>query len=333
MRGRKGVAAGVSVAMLVPVVTLTAVLLLGTMMQAELHQRAAANAANLRAEEGKKYLRASILRGASNESLVNLYAAGKLPIDVDYLLAIDHNGTVLAERNEVILSLNPGDNVTLTPGQLDPRLSVYDGDFWRMKREVRELILHTSDGNTYHLSWGPWGGFMAATYSTNTATTSTATTRTTTTFTVTVSVRQTVYAPSTTTYTYLIRPRTFMTEPFMYVSASCTAEASYIRYSSDWTEWSDLRVSCDVSVSGSGPPYSYSLSANYCSSSGSSSSNRFSIGCSSDGTVEFIRSDRLTIPVSITVTSNYQISRSGSCTLIATIWYGQGTTSCSMSLG
>jgi hypothetical protein len=213
MRSRKGVAAGVSVAILVPTITLVSVLLLGLVMQANNAQLAGANAADLQAEEAKKLLRASILRGPSNDTWVNLYAAGKLPISVDYLIATGYDGGIIAERDEVILTLRPGDNVTLRPSQLDLALEPYDNDYWRMRREVKALILHTSDGNTFYLSWGPWGGMLAATFSTNTATTSTSYTTTTTTHTVSVSVIQTIYMPSTRTYTVWIAPSTFTTQP------------------------------------------------------------------------------------------------------------------------
>jgi hypothetical protein len=160
---RKAVSAAVSVAMLLPVVALVSMLLLGVIMQTEMSRRAAVNAADLKAEEAKKLLRVTILRGLSNESLVNLYAAGKLPIEIDYLIVTGYDGSVIAERNEIILALRPGDNVTVTPGWLDPGLEGYNNDFWRMRREVRSLILHTSDGNTFYSSWGPWGKEFVAT--------------------------------------------------------------------------------------------------------------------------------------------------------------------------
>jgi hypothetical protein len=331
MRGKKGVAAGVSVAILVPTITLVSVLLLGLVMQANKAQLAGANAADLQAEEAKKYLRASIIRGASGRSLINLYAAGKLPIHVDYLLATAYNGTVLAEKDGLIISLNPGDNVTLAPSQLDPRLAPYDGDYWRMRREVRQIILHTSDGNTFYLSWGPWGGALAATFSTNTATTFTAYTTTTTTHTVSVFVIRTIYMPTTHTYTVWITPRTFTTEPLMFVSASCNVQTNYNRYyygGSYRTDWYDLSVSCTVTVSGGvSPPYSYSLSAGYCSSSGSASSNTFNVDCSRGGTYVSDWSNTLTISVGLTVNS---MSKSGSCALQA--GSGQGSTSCTVNM-
>jgi archaellum component FlaF (FlaF/FlaG flagellin family) len=160
---RKAVSAAVSVAMLLPVAALVSTLLLGVIMQTGMSRRAAANAADLKAEEAKKLLRVTILRGPSNESLVNIYAAGKLPIQVDYLIAEGYDGSVIAERNEIILVLRPGDNVTVTPGWLDPGLEGYNNDFWRMRREVRSLILHTSDGNTFYASWGPWNKEFVAT--------------------------------------------------------------------------------------------------------------------------------------------------------------------------
>jgi hypothetical protein len=160
---RKAVSAAVSVTMLLPVAVLVSTLLLGVTVQTEMSSRAAANAADLKAEEAKKLLRVTILRGPSNESLVNIYAAGKLPIQVDYLIAIGYDGGIITERDEIILVLRPGDNITVTPGWLDPGLEGYDNDFWMMRREVRSLILHTSDGNTFYASWGPWGKEFVAT--------------------------------------------------------------------------------------------------------------------------------------------------------------------------
>jgi hypothetical protein len=331
VKGKKGVAAGVSVAILVPTITLVSVLLLGLVMQANNAQLAGANAADLQAEEGKKYLRAAIIRGASNQSLVNLYAAGKLPIHVDYLLATAYDGTVLAEKNGLIISLNPGDNVTLAPSQLDTRLAPYDGDYWRMRREVKALILHTSDGNTFYLSWGPWGGALAATFSTNTATTSTSYTTTTTTHTVSASVTRTINIRSTSTYTVRMTPRTFTTEPLMFVSASCNVQTGYNSYyygGSYRTDWYDLSISCTVSVSGIvNPPYSYTLYAGYCISSGSASSNTFTVGCNREGTYATTWSDSLIYSVGLTV---YSVSKYGSCTLQA--GYGQGSTSCTINM-
>jgi len=341
MRSRKGVAAGVSVAILVPTITLVSVLLLGLVMQANKAQLAGANAADLQAEEGKKYLRASIIRGASNQSLVNLYAAGKLPIHVDYLLATAYNGTVLAEKNGVIISLNPGDNVTLAPSQLDARLAPYDGDYWRMRREVRQLILHTSDGNTFYLSWGPWGGALAATFSTNTATTSTSYTTTTTTHTVSVSVIRTIYMPSTETRVvtvgYPTRFTTSSTQPPLFISVSCTGSATYSWVSlGSYYRWDNPSVSCNVSVSGQGPPYSYSMSmsAPYlsCSSSGSSSSTSFSTGCSRNGYAGASGDmyTPLTLTVYVSVTGGGKTaSGSGYCFLYPGLY--SGTSSCSTS--
>jgi hypothetical protein len=337
MRGKKGVAAGVSVAILVPTITLVSVLLLGLVMQANKAQLAGANAADLQAEEAKKYLRASIIRGASGRSLINLYAAGKLPIHVDYLLATAYNGTVLAEKDGLIISLNPGDNVTLAPSQLDPRLAPYDGDYWRMRREVRQIILHTSDGNTFYLSWGPWGGALAATFSTNTATTSTAYTTTTTTHTVSVFVIRTIYMPSTETHVvtvgYPTGFATSSTQPPLFISVSCTVSATYIWQSAgSYYNWYNPSTSCDVSVSGQGPPYSYSMSSIGCSSSGSSSSTSFSISCSGSG---FVGSSGdmytpLTVRVSVSVTGG-GITASGrsSCDLYP--GYDSGRRSCSLS--
>ena len=250
---RKAVSAAVSVAMLLPTAVLVSTLLLGVTMQTEMSRRAAANAADLKAEEAKKLLRVTILRGPSNESLVNIYAAGKLPIQVDYLIAIGYDGGIITERDEIILALRPGDNVTVTPGWLDPGLEGYNNDFWRMRREVRSLILHTSDGNTFYASWGPWNKEM-----------------------VIASGGRGGGGPSP-----------------LSISATCTVGA---------TVWWDplinvgfaqnFRLSCNVIVSGSGPPYSYSMfywtrppdfaypNRPICSTTGTVYSGNFNDGCS-----------------------------------------------------
>jgi len=341
MRSRKGVAAGVSVAILVPTITLVSVLLLGLMMQANKAQLAGANAADLQAEEAKKLLRASILRGPSNDTWVNLYAAGKLPISVDYLIATGYDGGIIAERDEVILTLRPGDNVTLRPSQLDLALESYDNDYWRMRREVKALILHTSDGNTFYLSWGPWGGALAATFSTNTATTSTSYTTTTTTHTVSVSVIRTIYMPSTATRVvtvgYPTRFTTSSTQPPLFISVSCTGSATYSWMSlGSYYRWDNPSVSCNVSVSGQGPPYSYSMSMSApnlsCSSSGSSSSTSFSTGCSRNGYAGASGGmyTPLTVRVDVSVTGGGKTaSGSGYCYLYP--GYNYGTSSCSTS--
>jgi len=211
---RKATAAAVSLAMLLPTAALVSVLLLGVSMQSEAARRAGLNAADLKAEDAKKLLRVSILRGPSNESLVNLYAAGRLPINVDYLLAVDADGNVVVEREGVILTLRPGENMTLTPGDLDPALAIYDNDFWGMRRELTSLILHTSDGNTFHASWGPWVGQSAATVTSPGG--GATTTYTTTTVTMTVS-------PTVTTLTSYVMTHTTQYTPFTVTQVAATS--------------------------------------------------------------------------------------------------------------
>ncbi|MEM4417519.1 MAG: hypothetical protein QXD32_05630 [Nitrososphaerota archaeon] len=264
-RGRGGVSAAVSIAVLVPVLTLASVLLLSVYVQATMSQQAGLNQAGLAAEEGKKYLRVTALRGPSNQTLINLYGAGKLPITVDYLLVELQNGTILAERGGNILSVGPGENVTVAPSQLDPRLAPYDGDYWKAKREIRQLILHTSDGNSLYLSWGAWAGATAATYSTNTATTTTQTSSTTTTIVQTGTVLYRVLAASTTvTTSYIGGPRSFTSvsgwqAPYA-VSFSCDVWGRYYYSSIQGTYvWTIVEIDCTVTASGAVPPYAVYL--------------------------------------------------------------------------
>jgi hypothetical protein len=141
---RKAVSAAVSVAMLLPVATLVSTLLLGVIMQTEMSRRAAANAADLKAEEAKKLLRVTILRGPSNESLVNIYAAGKLPIQVDYLIAEGYDGSVIAERNEIISGAKAGGQRNRHSGLARPR-----------PRRLQQRLLEDEEGgevaDTSHL--------------------------------------------------------------------------------------------------------------------------------------------------------------------------------------
>jgi len=259
--GRKAVSAAVSVALLLPVITLASMLILNAYIQSTLSQNAALNQAGLAAEEGKKYLRATALRGPSNQTLINLYGASKLPITIDYLIVELQNGTVLVEKSGNILTVNPGENITIAPSQLDPRLSPYDGDYWKAKREIRQFILHTGDGNTLYLSWGQWAGATAVTYSTNTATTWTTTTTTTTSITETATYLYLVRMATTTTTTHYIGgPRYTTTVPGWTgpysATASCTLSGYYV-YRSGWGYyWLSFNIDCTVTASGGIPPYS-----------------------------------------------------------------------------
>ena len=207
---RRGVSAAISIAILLPVLVFISMGILNVYVKIRMTQQAGVGQAELVAGAGKEYLRVTALRGPSNETLINLQGAGKFSITVDYLMVIASNGSVIVEREGPIITVNPGDNVTIRPSRLDPRLAPYDGDYWRAKRELSQVIFHSSDGNTILLSWGPWGGRAAATYTrtetetryvtrtdtiyvtvtetrteTRTATTQTTTTQTTTTTTTT----------------------------------------------------------------------------------------------------------------------------------------------------
>jgi len=350
--GRKAVSAAVSVALLVPVITLASMLILNAYIQSTLSQNAALNQAGLAAEEGKKYLRATALRGPSNQTLINLYGAGKLPITIDYLIVELQDGTVLVEKSGDILTVNPGENVTIAPSQLDPRLSPYDGDYWKAKREIGRLILHTGDGNTLYLSWGQWAGATAVTYSTNTATTWTTSTTTTTTITETATYLYVVRMASTRTVTSTIgAPRSTTSIPgwggSYSVTASCTLSGSYY-YSTirGGYVWTGFNIDCTVTASGATPPYSvtgsYRLTAIYApwpqpSTSGSIGSYTIP---SSGGSVRIQRSisfDPGYQHVEFTVTIDVQESSSNrvtqtitkSCILVAS-GLGSGTASCNV---
>lgn len=284
-RSRKGVSAAVSVAILVPVITLSSMLLLSAYIQATAPQQAALNQASLAAEEGKKYLRVSALRGPSNQTLINLYGAGKLPITVDYLLVELQNGTILVEKSGNILTVNPGENVTISPSQLDQRLTPYDRDYWKAKREIKQLILHTSDGNSLYLSWGVWAGATAATYSTNTATTTTQTSRTTTTITQTATVVISVRAASTTTTTqYTGTPNYFTTtQPTISASISCTATIRVAANYYNSYPLSNWRLSCTATVNSGMPSFRMVVTSDYCTIDVTSNSTTFSGSCQYTG--------------------------------------------------
>ncbi|MEM0462341.1 MAG: hypothetical protein QW318_09105 [Candidatus Caldarchaeum sp.] len=120
----------------------TSMLVLNLYLQSTASQQAALRQAELAAEEGKKYLRLSAVRGLSNETLINLYGAGKVPITIDYILVQLQNDMILVDRGCNILTVNPGENITLTPSQLDPRLAPYDLDYWKAEREKTVHTTH-----------------------------------------------------------------------------------------------------------------------------------------------------------------------------------------------
>jgi hypothetical protein len=320
-RARKGVSAAFSIAILVPVITLASMLLLSAYIQATLSHQAGLNQASLAAEEGKKYLRVSALRGPANQTLINLYGAGKLPITVDYLLVELQNGTILVEKSGNILTVNPGENVTIAPSQLDTRLAPYDGDYWKAKREIRQLILHTSDGNSLYLSWGVWAGATVATYSTNTATTTTQTATTTTTATQTATVLVSVRAPSTSTMTVCTGcPRyTTTTLPPILASVSCTATITVYRryyggsYRSHLSNW---RLSCTTTVSSGQAPFRMVVTSSLCTIDVTSSSTTFSGSCQYQSTfVRYLSTRSWSTSITKTVYgSNGQVRTSTSST-------------------
>lgn len=204
----KAMAAAFSIMIIVPVVTLVSVLALNLLVQQNMAYQSAARQADLAAEEAKMLLRVSVLRGPANQTLLNLYGAGKLPITLDYLLVQAKNGTVLAEKSGSIITVNPGDNLTITPSALDPRLAVYDNDFWKMRREVGRLTLHSPNGGSYDASWGVFASskptIRNASYTTTFTTSSTTVTLTTTTTSFETSTTFTTRTLTMVTYTETI---------------------------------------------------------------------------------------------------------------------------------
>lgn len=229
-RNVSAIAAAASIMLIIPISTFISVLLLGMMMQAQLSGQAAVRQAELEAETGKMLLRASIIKGESNTSLVHMYGAGKLPITVDYLLVELHNGTILVEKSGEIMTIEPGMNITAPVSSLDQRLAVYDNDFWRMRREVRQLILHSSDGSMFYIGWGPLYtqravvvlGNQTFTTSTTTSTqTTTSTSYITSTETVTITTTPRIYTVYTTVTIY----RQWTTSTFIY--GACYFSCNY----------------------------------------------------------------------------------------------------------
>ena len=136
--------------------------------------------------------------------------------EITYVVVMDRQGNVLYERSlDPPLVLYASEIRFMRPSQLVPELAPYDGDWYRMRREIGLIILHTRLGNRftsfYEAPGGPiivYQGPAAANTETTTASPTTTTTTTTVTSyspTITTTVTETateiVGAPATTTVT------------------------------------------------------------------------------------------------------------------------------------
>jgi hypothetical protein len=136
--------------------------------------------------------------------------------EITYVMVLDRQGNVLYERSlDPPLTLYASETRFMKPSQLVPELAPYDGDWYRMRREIGLIILHTRLGNRftsfYEAPGGPiivYQGPAAANTETTTTTNPTTTTTVTETYypptittTATETTTVTVGAPSTTTTT------------------------------------------------------------------------------------------------------------------------------------
>jgi len=101
--------------------------------------------------------------------------------EITYVVVLDRQGNVLYEKSlDPPLTLYASETRFMRPSQLVPELAPYDGDWYRMRREIGLIILHTRLGNRFTSFYEAPGGPVLA-YSVPPAVTITELHRTTTT--------------------------------------------------------------------------------------------------------------------------------------------------------
>jgi hypothetical protein len=119
--------------------------------------------------------------------------------EITYVMVLDKQGNVLYERSlDPPLVLYASETRFMRPSQLVPELAPYDGDWYRMRREIGLIILHTRLGNRFTSFYEAPGGPIIVYQGPAAANTETATTSPTTT-TTTTTVTETYYSPTITT--------------------------------------------------------------------------------------------------------------------------------------
>lgn len=123
-------------------------------------------------------------------------------IRIDYIVVLDKAGNVKIrlEGDQVpapLKAIPPGLRVTLKPSELGLG-SAYDNDYWKMKREILRIMVHSADGNVFSSIYGRPPGEVAPVYIGTTMTTTTTTTvATTTTTTSTTAIATTTITRTT----------------------------------------------------------------------------------------------------------------------------------------
>jgi hypothetical protein len=136
--------------------------------------------------------------------------------EITYVVVLDRHGNVLYERSfDPPLTLYATEIRFMKPSQLVPELAQYDGDWWKMNREIGLIVLHTKLGNRFTSFYETPGGPVIV-FQSPTATTTTTTSPPTTTTTTTV----TTSPPPTTTTT------TTTSEPTVTTTVTTTATST-----------------------------------------------------------------------------------------------------------
>ena len=123
-------------------------------------------------------------------------------IRIDYLLIMDEHGEVKLklEGEDIPTSLRymiPGGEVALKPSDIGLQPE-YDDDYWKMKREISQIRVHTEDGNLFASIYGRppreiYPIHMETTWTFTNSTTTMTTTTTTSWTTITVTTTTTTW--------------------------------------------------------------------------------------------------------------------------------------------
>lgn len=108
--------------------------------------------ARYKAEEYKAVIRVvvELVQERSGESLLNktyIVLENTWPgdITIDHVALVSKTGQKILDRTLNIM-IKAGGSVKLAPSQIDQTLKVYDEDFWKFKREVDYIEIHTDFG-------------------------------------------------------------------------------------------------------------------------------------------------------------------------------------------
>lgn len=104
------------------------------------------------AEESKAVLRAYAVLDIekSGNTILNktyLVFENLVPdeVAVDHIAITSKSGAIISDKS-LQIKLKPGESVQLKPSEIDQALAVYDGDFWRFKKEIGYFEIHVEVG-------------------------------------------------------------------------------------------------------------------------------------------------------------------------------------------